>query len=67
MGKDAISKSIRGVRKDFVKKRAPRAKELLIKPHSGRRHSISMMIKMGVPEVLGMKFANIKDRKTYYG
>ena len=71
MSKDAVSKAIRSVRGDFLKEsralgQPVRSAGLKIRSHSGRRHAITMMIKHGVPEVIGMRFANMKDRKTYY-
>ena len=71
MTKDAVSKAIRTVRGDFVKQRRAlgqpvRSPDMKIRPHSGRRHAITMMIKHGVPEVIGMKFANMKNRTVYY-
>ena len=36
-----------------------------IRTHSGRRHAVSMMVMKNVDEHIGMRYACMKDRKTY--
>ena len=64
--KDFVCHKIAKVRKEFMQKHGiPKATK--IKSHSGRRHSISAMALGGVPDHVGMAWAQISEHRVYKG
>ena len=63
--KDTIAKMLRKYREEFADQHGLAEGGAKIRPHSGRRHAISVLIATGVDEHIGMLFSGIRDRKTY--
>lgn len=71
LSKDVAGHKWAELRKSFVDKYEQRYPELgdgkQIRTHSGRRHSISSMAGHGVPNLIGMAFAQIISETVYKG
>lgn len=64
--KDYICHKIAKVRAAFMKKNGI-PKNMKVRSHSGRRHCISAMALGGVPDQVGMAWAQIKEHRVYRG